>query len=285
MRDFNEMMTLIMAEAEKLNVLAVGQNGSRTNKKAPVDRWQDFDIVFIVDNISPLIQEQSWLADFGEQLIMQQPDAPEFLAGTNTTRYHFLMQFADGNRIDLTLLARSEVETWLKEDALIEILADPHQLLPQLPAASDSTFWVKEPSFTDFAACCNEFFWVSLYVAKGLARGELFYATDHYYDNCRGELLRLLSWEVGFAHDFHVSVGKNYKYLANFVPAELMKQLYELQDLSSTEKMWDNLIALQELFLAHAKDVNRRFVESEDFATDENVIAYTKKWAAESLNK
>ena len=121
MRDFSEMMATIKGVAQKLNVLAIAQNGSRTNKLAPVDQWQDFDIVYVVPDVAPYVNDQRWLADFGELLIMQQPDSRDFLQGTQTTRYHFLLQFADGNRIDLTFLAQSDVAAWAAEDTLAEI--------------------------------------------------------------------------------------------------------------------------------------------------------------------
>ena len=94
MRDFSEMMATIKGVAQKLNVLAIAQNGSRTNKLAPVDQWQDFDIVYVVPDVAPYVNDQRWLADFGELLIMQQPDSRDFLQGTQTTRYHFLLQFS-----------------------------------------------------------------------------------------------------------------------------------------------------------------------------------------------
>ena len=163
-----------------------------------------------------------------------------------------------------------------------KFFVDAQQIMPQLAPATDQTHWVKRPTFLDFSECCNEFFWVALYVAKGLARGELLYATDHFYDNCRGELLRLLSWKVGFAHDFAVSVGKNHKYLANFLRVAQMEKIYQLQDLTSVEKVWANLVDLEALFMVEAKLLAANFSEPTDFTDYENVLCYTLEWAAKA---
>ena len=40
-------------------------------------------------------------------------------------------------------------------------------------------YWTAPPSEEEFAASCNEFWWVSIYVVKGICRKQLIYATDH----------------------------------------------------------------------------------------------------------
>ncbi|GBD61356.1 Aminoglycoside adenylyltransferase [Tetragenococcus halophilus subsp. halophilus] len=50
MRSATEMMDLILETAQKLpEVKAVAMSGSRANKNIPKDNFQDFDIVYIVD--------------------------------------------------------------------------------------------------------------------------------------------------------------------------------------------------------------------------------------------
>lgn len=58
-----------------------------------------------------------------------------------------------------------------------------------------------------FDDCCNEFWWLSTYVAKGLARGELPYAIAH-LDLMRKQLMTMLSWQVGLEKGFTFSIGK-----------------------------------------------------------------------------
>lgn len=278
MRTKEEMMTLILQIAEKLpEVLAVGMNGSRTNKKAPKDSFQDYDIVYVVNNLEKLVIQQEWLKDFGEVMISQQPEGGELFPPSLGGRYSFLMHFQDGNRIDLILCPLKKVKDWLKEDTLLEILWDPQHILPTVPPASDQQYWVEKPTPQMFLDCCNEFWWVATYVVKGVARKELFYASDHFYENCRREFLRLLSWQVGFTTDFSVSVGKNYKYLENYLPKETMEKIYALQDLSSLAKISRHLVTLETWFLAESQKIAQKqgweFLEKEA----QQVIAYTKE--------
>ena len=51
MRTETEMLDVILQTAETLNVVAVAMSGSRTDTKAPKDEFQDYDLVYVVDNL------------------------------------------------------------------------------------------------------------------------------------------------------------------------------------------------------------------------------------------
>lgn len=55
--------------------------------------------------------------------------------------------------------------------------------------------------------------------SRGLCRRELLFAID-LLAMMRNELLRMLSWQVGSAYGFTFSVGKNYKFIGQYLPAE-----------------------------------------------------------------
>ena len=95
MRTDQEMLELILETAKKLQVDAVALSGSRTDTKAPKDEFQDYDVVYVVDDLDNLTNDLSWLDQFGKRIIEQ-----EVILGH---RCLYLMLFEDGNRIDLTL--------------------------------------------------------------------------------------------------------------------------------------------------------------------------------------
>ena len=71
MRTDTEMMNLILQIADTLEVEAIALSGSRTNPRAPKDEFQDYDVVYIVDDLEDLISDLSWLDQFGKRLIEQ----------------------------------------------------------------------------------------------------------------------------------------------------------------------------------------------------------------------
>ncbi|MDE5716824.1 MAG: aminoglycoside 6-adenylyltransferase, partial [Lachnospiraceae bacterium] len=74
MRNESDMYRLFLdiAEADD-RILAVYMNGSRTNKNAPKDIFQDYDIVFVVTQTGPFIEDKNWIYKFGTVLYMQYP--------------------------------------------------------------------------------------------------------------------------------------------------------------------------------------------------------------------
>lgn len=69
MRTDTEMMTLILQIADALKVEAIALSGSRTNPQSVKDEFQDYDVVYIVDDLEDLISDLSWLNQFGMRLI------------------------------------------------------------------------------------------------------------------------------------------------------------------------------------------------------------------------
>lgn len=238
MRAETEMLDLILHIAKTIQVEAVAMSGSRTNSKALKDEFQDYDLVYVVDDIDNLTSDLSWLDLFGKRIIEQE-------VGFGHRRL-FLMLFEDGNRIDLTLCPKDYIQEWVDSEAGFTVLEDPEHLFePYSP--NIERYWTNSATEKDFEKVCNEFWWVSAYVVKGICRNQLIYATDHLYGICQQEFLKILAWQVASDRG-RVDVGKNYKYLFNYLPAEKEKEFSNLLDFSSIEKLTQSLFATMELF-------------------------------------
>ena len=238
MRTDTEMMNLILQIAESLQVEAVALSGSRANPRAPKDEFQDYDVVYIVENLEDLISDLSWLDQFGIRLIEQH--------NVLGHRRLYLMLFEDGNRIDLTLCPKEHIKEWVDSEADFTVLDDPQGLFdPYVPAPK--RYWMAPATATDFDKSCNEFWWVSTYVVKGIRRNHLVYATDHLYGICQQELLKLLAWQVA-ADKGAVDIGKNYKYLFQYLPIEKEKEFTALLDFSDQKKIYQVSLSYHGLF-------------------------------------
>src|SRR5262245_50330188 len=102
MRSEQEMLGLILDTARHdERIRAVIMNGSRANPNVTQDIFQDFDIVYIVTDVDPFKNNQEWIKRFGEIMIMQMPEAMQDPPPSHDGGFAYLMQFTDGNRIDL----------------------------------------------------------------------------------------------------------------------------------------------------------------------------------------
>ncbi|MFC2798434.1 MAG: aminoglycoside 6-adenylyltransferase [Streptococcus halitosis] len=267
MRTEPEMLDLIFQTAKVLQVEAVAMSGSRTNPKAPKDEFQDYDVIYVVDDLDNLTSDLSWLDQFGTRIIEQH--------NVLGNRRLYLMLFEDGNRIDLTLCLTEYIQEWVDSEADYTVLKDKKSLfVPYSP--NPQRYWTSPASQTDFEKACNEFWWVSAYVVKGIRRKQLIYATDHLYGICQQELLKILAWQVA-SDNGTVDIGKNYKYLFQYLPAEKEKEFSALLDFSSVEKLTQSLFATMQLFHQEAQILAQEMGFDYDMEVAEKMIQYAKE--------
>ena len=267
MRTESEMFDVILQTAKVLQVDAVAMSGSRTNPNAPKDEFQDYDVVYIVVDLDALLADLAWLERFGKRMIEQHVLLDH--------RHLYLMLFEDGNRIDLTLCPKEHIKKWVDSEADFTVLTDPQGLFaPYSP--TPKRYWTAPASATDFDKSCNEFWWVSAYVVKGIYRNHLVYATDHLYGICQQELLKLLAWQVA-ADKGTVDVGKNYKYLFQYLPAEKEKEFTALLDFSDQKNLAKSLLATLDFFNKEAQAFSRKTGFYYDKKTAEKMIEYAKE--------
>ena len=267
MRTDTEMMNLILQIAESLQVEAVALSGSRADIHSLEDDFQDYDVVYIVENLEDLISDLSWLDRYGNRLIEQH----NFLGH----RRLYLMLFEDGNRIDLTLCPKEYIQEWVDSEANFEVIKDDKGLFEAYQPNS-KRYWTAPPTEEEFVASCNEFWWVSAYVVKAIRRNQLIYATDHLYGICQQELLKVFAWQVTSDRGA-VDIGKNYKYLFHYLPAEKEKEFSALLNLSSIEKVSQSLFATMNIFDREAQSLAKKMGFAYDQEEAEKMIAYAEE--------
>ena len=269
MRTDQEMLELILGTAKKLQVDAVALSGSRTDTKAPKDEFQDYDVVYVLDDLDTLTSNLAWLDQFGKRIIEQ-----HVLLGHHRL---YLMLFEDGNRIDLTLCPKEHMQEWVDTEAGFKVLKDNKGLF-EAYQSNRKRYWTTLPTEEEFAASCNEFWWVSAYVVKGICRKQVIYATDHLYGICQQELLKVLAWQVASDRGA-VDIGKNYKYLFNYLPIEKEKEFSALLDFSSLDKITQSLFATMQLFHQEAQYLAQKMV----FKYEKEVAEKMMRYAEENL--
>ena len=262
-----QMLRLILQTAKSLKVEAVAMSGSRTDTKAPKDEFQDYDVVYVVDDLDNLTSDLAWLDQFGTRIIEQH----NILGNRRLS----LMLFEDGNRIDLTLCPKDHIQEWVDSEADYTVLKDEKGLFESY-TTSPQRYWTNPASPIDFEKACNEFWWVSAYVVKGICRKQVIYAMDHLYGICQQELLKILAWQVARDRGA-VDIGKNYKYLFNYLPIEKEKEFSNLLDFSSVEKITQSLFSTMNLFHREAQIFAQKMGFDYDKEVAERMIQYAEE--------
>ncbi len=276
MRSEQEMYDLIIDTARKdERIRVVLLNGSRANPNAPRDIFQDYDIVYMVTDITPYWKNLKWVERFGELMILQMPEDMGDPPPDKNGGFGYLMQFADGNRIDLGIYPLTKLQEQL-QDSLTVVLLDKDNIIGPIKEANESGYLPHPPTAKAFANCCNEFWWVSAYVAKGLWRNQYPYARhvmDHF---TRDELMKMLNWYAGIKTGFSKDLGAYGKYFQQVLEPELWGLLKKTYANAEYENTWDALFVMCQLFRTAALRVAAHFGFVYPNEDDERVSAHLR---------
>ena len=279
MRREQAMMDFILQFAkDDERVRAVIMNGSRVNPNAPRDRFQDYDIVYLVTSVDDFVLDRRWMSQFGELMIIQTPGdmvvpPPEEITDGSFT---FLMQFMDGNRIDLTFFPVRGIAK-LQPDSLSELLLDKDGVIGPLPPSSNKDYMTVPPTAKQFENCCNEFWWVSTYIVKGIWRRELSYAKAMYDGPVRDMLMNMLKWHIGIRSEFTADPGKEGKYFEKHLDPKHWAAFVQTYCDAEYENIWRALYVMSDLFRETAIDVAAHFGYQYPYEDDNRVTAYCQQ--------
>lgn len=127
--------------------------------------------------------------------------------------------------------------------ALLLSFAEHDERVSDPPAVLEATMLhTALPTAAVFSESCNEFWWVSTYVVKGLCRGECLYATAHFEQIVRPELLRLLAWQAVSQKGGGLDLGKEFKFLPCYLDDETTQRLKSTYNLASEAAIWTALL-------------------------------------------
>ncbi|MBN2771368.1 MAG: aminoglycoside 6-adenylyltransferase [Spirochaetes bacterium] len=296
MRSEQQMYDLILDIAKNdKRVLAVYINGSRANPDVSADKYQDFDIVYVVKETEFFLADKKWISVFGETAIVQEPDSKDFGWGQSadySQSYCWLMLFKDGNRIDLHIQTEEFMNKTYGSDSLTIPLLDKYNILPVIPASNDSTYRIKKPDIQNYNGCCNEFWWCLNNAAKGIVRDQLPYALRMYNQTSHAELDKMVEWYIGANNDFSVSSGMWGKYFKNYLSSEMyalyLKSCFfcclnnEPADYTEmAESIWIMLFAACELFSITAQQVAAFMGYAYNLDDEKNMMNYLKTMRAD----
>jgi len=154
------------------------------------------------------------------------------------------------------------------------LLLDKDGIVRPFPPPSAADYAPKPPTEKQFADCCNEFWWCSPYVAKGLWRRQLPYAHYMLDTVLREQLLKMLDWSIGMKTGFASGAGYLGKYLEQRLDPEQWNLWLQTYADAGTDSAWDALELMSALFRAAAVPVAEHFGFSYPQADDDRVSAH-----------
>ena len=274
MRTEQQVLNSILKTAlSEDSVRVVYMNGSRVNSNAPLDNYRDYDVVFAVTSVERFIDDQAWIYDFGELVIKQYFINP--MNSSSLVAHAFLMQSADGVRIDLHFKPLVYLDEILSEDTLTMVLLDKDNRIGHIFEPHDRGWFITRPTAQQYYELLNQLWWMQAYVAKGICRDELPYAW-HSFNYIHIGVVELLSWHVCAQHDWQLNLGASGEWLKRYMPKDIYDSYVRSLPSAPYEELWQSLFNSQQLIrqvgIAVAKQLNYQYPQQED----DNVSTYVE---------
>ena len=176
MRDESEMMRQILQVAqEDGRVQAVWLGGSRTDPQARPDLLQDYDVVYVVEETGSFRRDPQWAERrFGPVLYCQRPEELDASLGQEVdleNNFGWLMQLADGNRLDLHVQTLKRTLQELQEERLSRVLWDRDGVLPRCRSRPIAATGCAAPAPSSTPPAAMSFGGASTTWAKGCGAG------------------------------------------------------------------------------------------------------------------
>lgn len=279
-RNEEQMMQLIMKVASQdSRIRAVLLNGSRANPNVEKDIFQDYDIVYSVTDLDSYLQDPHWIDVFGKRMILQLPEDMELYLPSDELEgaYSYLMQFCDGNRIDLILVPTEKFGRFI-QDSLSILLMDKDGIYQQseIPPASEAGYLVQKPTARAFDDCCNEFWYTNSGIAKALWRAQTPHVKWLFHHVIQVALMQMLDWHIGCRYGFKVNPGKAGKFYKKYLEPEVYERFLLTYADASAADTWRAVYDSIELFRDTALKVSAYLGYQYPLETEQKVVAFLK---------
>ncbi|MGR5983612.1 aminoglycoside 6-adenylyltransferase [Bacillus cereus] len=90
-------------------------------------------MIYAVKDIRSFTSNHNWIHRFGEIMIVQMPEGMSLIPADEDGKFPYLMQFMDGNRIDLTLVPVELINNFVRQDSLSKLLLDKDNCMEGFP--------------------------------------------------------------------------------------------------------------------------------------------------------
>lgn len=276
-----KLKTLINWAKNTGDIRVVLLTSSLVNPLAPVDEFSDLDIELVFENSAEYVSDNNWIRNFGHPIAMIEEDETCF----NGKHAMKMVLYDDYVKVDFKLYGKSH---FLKEVNLNElpedwdigykVLIDKDGLTQNLKKPSYEVSIIKKPTQEKFSQLLNDFWWDTTYVAKCLARDELFYAKFMSENNIRnGYLITLLEWYIASEHDWKITTNKFGRLFKKYLTPEMWEKTEQTFSGSSIEDNWNALFAMADLVSETGTQLSQKLGYSYPARLEADIRCYLNK--------
>jgi molybdopterin-guanine dinucleotide biosynthesis protein A len=170
--------------------------GSQARRDTPGDRWSDLDLILLVDDPRPYLENAVWIEELGRPVVT-------FLEATVDGHWERRVLYQTGEDVDFVLFPATVLERLEQSEnaaALIRrgyrVLVDRIGVGERVERIAASPAPVSLPGEHDLRELASDFWYHALWTAKKLRRGEVFTAKECVDEYMKTRLVTLLRWHA-----------------------------------------------------------------------------------------
>jgi aminoglycoside 6-adenylyltransferase len=266
------------ATDERIRALVL--ESSRANKQARVDRLSDYDVIVVVVDTIPFIEDEGWQLALGTPLVRFRDHGVE----CDLDMYMRLVLYEDGTKIDYALwpvaLLERVVATQVLPEALdtgYRVLVDKDGMAGKLKRPTYTAYIPNPPREAEYQALVEEFWWETTYVAKNLWRDELVHARYNFDSVMKFELLRkLLEWRIELDHGWSLRPGAYGRELKRRLNESMWQEFAGTYVGPDLDENWEALFRTTALFRRVAVEVGAALGYTYPQQLDDRVTGYLR---------
>ncbi|MNU32151.1 Aminoglycoside 6-adenylyltransferase [compost metagenome] len=263
------------------DVRAVLLTSSLVNPLAPVDEFSDLDIELIFENNTQYISDNNWTHHFGNPIAMIAEDEISF-DGKHAMK---MILYDDHVKVDFKLFSKDKFlqEVKLKElpedwDIGYKVLIDKEGITKKMQKPSFQVSIIKKPLKEEFQRILNDFWWDTTYVAKCLARDEIFYAKFMSEANIRTEyLIPLIEWYIASEHNWNITTNKYGRLFKKYLSSEMWLKTEQTFSGSNIKDNWTALFAMADLVSEIGTGLSQKLDYKYPFKLEKDIRKYLKE--------
>ena len=247
-----ELLVAAVADwaASRDDVKAAVLVGSQARADLPADRWSDLDLLLVVDDPAPFLEDATWVATFGEPTLT-------FLEPTSVGgRVERRVLYSDGQDVDFAIVSTVDLPQLVADPTAAGIVRRGYRSLYDAVGFGDLAAAIPDPpppttpTRHDLTELASDFWYHALWTARKLRRGEVFTAIECLNGYMKSRLVTLMGWHAR-AVDPEVDTWHSGRFLERWgdpgalVALETAYALYSVRDVARA--LWETIDLFQGL--------------------------------------
>lgn len=222
---------------------------TRAHPNPMLDPFSDYDLIYVVMDLSPWFEDRTWLSTFGTVIALYRDPIHD-------GQFAYITQYPECLKIDFTLMTIERFKQLATLPALpaelddgYRVLLDKDGLAAQLQPPTYSAYRINPPGENEYLEAIHTFLHEATYGAKNLWRDHLFPAKYSLDTVMKQTYLRqMLEWRAGLDHRWRLRAGNLGKGLKHHLPAALWTEVEATWVGAHRDENWEALFRLIDLY-------------------------------------